>query len=230
MKTISGLFLLQFHLHTSSSISATLGTLCSVRLENEATNSTYSVLLARGRRKTPWRRRKWLTHALLDRFNILKRNTDASSSSQMPGGLQWQVLDHDSGQNNQLGLDGTQNRVVGQVQPIGNLLTKPYWKALEFGQEFMEYWEEFNAYKYPCAHQVSRLSELGYVDISDPATLSLGLDSRSQISNAPYTRPIVNFALRITNVSCSYVRVRGAGTVKTSNPYLQDSRAWQWRK
>jgi len=65
------------------------------------------------------------TYTLLNELDIIETDADTPRPTQMPARFEPQVLDHDAGQHDELGLDAVQDAVVGEVQAVGDFDREP---------------------------------------------------------------------------------------------------------
>lgn len=66
-----------------------------------------------------------LTHALLDQLNVIMADTDPSGTSKVPTSLDLCVLNHDSGEHNNLGIYVIQDRTIREVETVGYFDRQP---------------------------------------------------------------------------------------------------------
>lgn len=110
---------------TSCSIFLTLGTLLTLTPANAATISIcpHSPLATSNNpfflKKTRRKHDESNTYTLLHYLHILKTHTHTSRPTQMPSRLQFQILDHDAGEDDHFGVNGVQDAVVGKVEAVG---------------------------------------------------------------------------------------------------------------
>lgn len=93
--------------YTSCSISATLGTLCRLTLQNLATNSIYHDL-ALGNLSTE----RVNTDTLLNGFNVFSAYPNPSCTPQVPPCFTRQVLDHDSAKHSKFCFEIVEDAMV----------------------------------------------------------------------------------------------------------------------
>jgi hypothetical protein len=65
------------------------------------------------------------THTFPDPLDVFALHADAADAAQMPAGLPPEVLQHEAGQDDELGVDAVEDAVVGEVQAVGDLLADP---------------------------------------------------------------------------------------------------------
>jgi len=67
----------------------------------------------------------YCTHTLLKHLCVLHAYPNSSSPSEMPASLPGQILDHDTRENRNLGLDVVQDTMIRKVESIGDLFARP---------------------------------------------------------------------------------------------------------
>ena len=115
----------KFRHQTSCSISATLGTLCRETPAKAAIISICYIAL----QQINFSYRGRGTHALLNHLNILLAHANTSRSTQMPPRLSLQILDHDTGQHDQLGVDIVQYLAIREVETISDVSRLPIFRT-----------------------------------------------------------------------------------------------------